>query len=253
MFDDLIIMGDLEENFATEALNQLIIEGKIKLTGKYFEYAEKQTINDNYTIIDKNIEAQNSEITMPEAVEIFLDNIKLKVTHRTFLTYKSQFNSYIIPFFKSKKLKDIVVSDVNDFKDEIVNKKLRARKIKNTLTLLNQIIKYFQDEGWIDKTCIFEIKRLEKEPKREIQILTKNQVEQLFLILEKEYKYLLPIVKNIMKEKIKLSEILQLESCYYTKCRITPRRIRTDFFKIKQKLNLNNFIFDDLRFSDFIE
>lgn len=250
--DDLIIMGDLEEDFAREILNQLIIEDKIKPTGKYFEYTETQVRKENYKIIDRNIEVRNSEITMPEAVEIFLGSIKPKISYRTFGTYKSLFNSHIIPFFKTKKLEYILISDIQEFKNEIVNKKLCAKKIKNTLTLLNQLVKYFQNEGWINKTCIFEVKRLEKEPRREIQILTKNQVEQLFLILEKEHKYLLPIVKKMMKEKLKLVEILQSGSFYYSKYRITPRKIRTDFFKIKQKLSLENFMFDDLRFSDFM-
>jgi len=248
--DDLIIMDDLDEDFATKILNQLIIEGKIKLTGKYFEYIETQTIKDNYTIIDQNIKVKNSEITMPEAVEMFLNNIKPKVTHRTFLTYKSQFNSHIIPFFKSKELKDIIVNDVDEFKDEIASKKLRPRKIKNTLVLLNQIIKYFQNKGYIGQTCIFEVKRLKKEPMRKIQILTKNQVGQLFLVLKNDYKYLFPIVKRVIKEKIKLAEVLQADRLYYAKYRITPRKIRTDFFKIKQRLNLEDFKFDDLRLSN---
>ena len=166
--DDLIIMGDLEENFATEVLNQLIIEGKIKLTGKYFEYVEMQTKKENYRIIDKNIEVKNSGITLIEAVEIFLDVIKPKVTHRTFGTYKSLFNSHIIPFFKFKKLKDVTAQDVCEFNDELANKDICAKKVKNVLALLNQLIKHFQNEGWVDKTCVFEIKRVENRSKTTI-------------------------------------------------------------------------------------
>jgi len=53
-------------------------------------------------------------------------------------------------------------------------------------------------------------------------------------------------VQKSINEKIELSEILQGE--YYFKNHITKRKIRTDFFKIKQKLGLENYMFDDLRF-----
>lgn len=105
------------------------------------------------------------------------------------------------------------------------------------------MIKHFQNEGWIERTCIFEVKRLQKETKREVQILSKSQVTELFLILEIEYKYLIPVVKKVMAEKIKLADVLKTETQY------SYRRIRKDFFKIKQKLGLEKFMFDDLRFS----
>jgi len=244
--DDLIIMGDLDENLTIETMNKLVTENKIKLAGKFFEYTEVQQRKENYRIINKNIEVKNSEITMIEAIKTFLIICKNKnLSDWTLKTYKTLFNSQIIPYFKEFKLKNIAVEDISKFKIYMQNNKTSERRVKNILALLNQLIKYFQNEGCIERTCIFKVKRLEKEPKREIQILTKNQVEQLFSILKAEYKYLLSLVEKIMKEKIKLAEILQAETQ-----QISPRKIRKDFFKIKQKLNLENFMFDDLRFSD---
>ena len=37
---------------------------------------------------------------------------------------------------------------------------LQYRRIKNTLALLNQLIKYYQKLGVIEKTCNFQVKRL---------------------------------------------------------------------------------------------
>jgi len=78
---------------------------------------------------------------------------------------------------------------------------ISERRIKNILTLLNQIIKHFQNEGYIDQTCVFEVKRIEYIPKRQIQILPKEQLTQLFEILKKKYPYLLPIFQNLITLK----------------------------------------------------
>jgi len=79
--------------------------------------------------------------------------------------------------------------------------KISDRRIRNILVLFNQIIKYYQNQGFIDKTCVFEVRRLEKIPKREIQILTQTQVVQLFTILEKDFPYLISVVRQVITLK----------------------------------------------------
>lgn len=184
---------------------------------------------------------------MIKAVKIFLQNCEGKgLSFETLKTYKTFLNAHIIPYFHKFLLKDIKIEDVADFKTYLQEKKISGRRIKNILTLLNQVIKYFQREGYLERNCVFEVKRLEKIPKRKIQILTSKQVERLFSIIKTEYKYLLPIVEKSIDEKIKLSDILQED--FYQRNRITKRKVRTDFFKIKQILGLENYMFDDLRF-----
>ena len=130
------------------------------------------------------------------------------------------------------------------------NKQISERRIKNILTLLNQIIKHFQNEGYIDKTCVFEVKRIADIPKRQIQILTPEQLMQLFKILKKKYPYLLPIVQELITLKQPLNTILTGSE---QNKKSLKRKIRKDFFKIKQELSLTNYIFDDLRFLDFVK
>jgi|GEM_PF-600624 len=242
--DDLIIMGDLEKNSTIETLNKLVTENKIKRTGKFFEYAETQHRKENYKIIDRNIKVKISEITVLQAVDLFMANLPEARTFETQKTYRSMFNSHIIPFFKDTTLGRIKVKDVEKFKIHCREKQISERRIKNILALLNQLIRYFQNIGRIKRTCIFEVKRLEKETKRQVQILNKSQVEQLFAILKKDYRYLIPIVEKIMKEKIKLNDTLTGERISKES---QKRKIRNDFAKIKQKLNLGNFMFDDLK------
>ena len=70
-----------------------------------------------------------------------------------------------------------------------------------------QIIKHFQNEGYIERTCIFEVKRIAKIPKREKNVLTSEQLAQLFKITNKKYPYLTPIIQNLIILKQPLNTI----------------------------------------------
>ena len=122
---------------------------------------------------------------------------------------------------------------------------ITERRIKNVLTLLNQIIKHFQKEGFIDKTCCFEVKRVKNISKREVQILSNKQLKQLFRVLKNRYPYLLPLVEKMIITKQPLNSILTGDE---NKKEIMKRRIRKDFYKVKQQLGLENYIINDLRF-----
>ena len=125
------------------------------------------------------------------------------------------------------------------------NKQISERRIKNILTLLNQIIKYFQNEGYIGKTCVFEVKRIADIPKRQIQILTSKQLVQLFKILKKKYPYMFPIVQKLITLKQPLNNFLTGSE---QEIKSQKEKIRKDFYKVKQELGLTNYMFDDLRF-----
>ena len=154
-------------------------------------------------------------------------------------------NAHIIPYFKDFTLKNITVSDVESFRQCMQKKQISERRIKNILTLLNQIIKYFQNEGYINKTCVFEVKRIANIPKRQILILTPEQLSQLFKITNKKYPYLTSIIQNLITLKQPLNTILTGSE---QEKKSLKRKIRKDFYKIKRELDLTNYMFDDLRF-----
>jgi hypothetical protein len=106
------------------------------------------------------------------------------------------------------------------------------------------IIKYFQNEGFIDKTCIFEVKRIANIPKRERQVLSPEQLVQLFKITNKKYPYLTQIIQNVITLKQPLNTILTGSEQYKKSLK---RKIRKDFYKIKQEIRLENYKLDDLR------
>ena len=235
------IDAETAERFLRESEN-------IKPSGDKFEYVETVRTEDKFKIIDKYIPCKNSDITVIDACNLFLDICKNKnIKQITIKAYKTFINAHIIPYFKGFVLKDITVSDIESFRKCMQNKQISERRIKNILTLLNQIIKHFQNEGYIDKTCVFEVKRIADIPKRQIQILTPEQLTQLFEILKKKYSYLLPIVQNLITLKQPLNTILTGNEQHKKSLK---RKIRKDFYKIKQELGLINYMFDDLRFSN---
>lgn len=142
-------------------------------------------------------------------------------------------------------LKDVRIQDIQNFRQYLQENKVSERRIKNVLALLNQIIKYFQNEGYIDKICVFEVKRIADILKRQIQILTPEQLAQLFKITNKKYPYLTPIIQNVITLKQPLNTILIGNE---QQKKSLKRKIRKDFYKIKQEMGLENYIFDDLRF-----
>ena len=241
--EDIVMFCDIDADIAKKFIYE---SENIKPVGNKFEYVETTKAEDKFMIIDKNIPSRNADITVIAACEIFLENCQNKnIKINTIKAYKTFINAHIIPYFRDYKLKDIMVTYIENFRKIMQNKQISERRIKNILTLLNQILRTFQNEGYIDKTCVFEVKRIADIPKRQIQILTPEQLAQLFKILKKKYPYLLPIVQKLITLKQPLNTILTGNE---QEKKSLKRKIRKDFCKVKQELGLANYMFDDLRF-----
>ena len=279
--EDIVMFCDIDAKTAGKFLQE---SENVKPLGNKFEYVETIKAEDKFKIIDKNIPSKNLDITVVTACEMFLKIKQQTLTEQSYQAYKTFVYSKIIPYFKSVLLKNIKVQDVQNFKKYLQENKVSERRIKNILALLNQIIKYFQNEGYIDKICVFEVKRIADIPKRQIQILTPEQLAQLFRILKKKYPYLLPIVQNLITLKQPLNTILTGSEKADGQNEVSPvseqieptarmckrrnsvstklfqdseqhkkslmRKIRKDFYKIKQEIELENYKMDDLRFSN---
>ena len=182
--EDIAMFCDIDTKTAEAFLQK---SENIKPVCNKFEYTETIKAEDKFRIIDKNIPSKNSDITVVEACEIFLEIKQNTLTEMSFQVYKTFVYSKIIPYFMKFRLKDITIQDILNFRKYLQNNKVSERRIKNIFALLNQIIKHFQNEGFIDKTCVFEVKRISDIPKRQIQILTPEQLAQLLKILKKKY------------------------------------------------------------------
>lgn len=240
--EDIVMFTGLEIDTVRNFLDQSDNIQKFKNEFEYVGIIQKE---ETFKIIDKNILSQNSDITLIDAINLFMEIKNCKLSSWSKKTYKSFINSQILPFFRKYKLKDITIQDIEQFKLSMNENGITERRIKNVLTLLNQIIKHFQKEGIIDKTCCFEVKRVKNLSKREVQILSNKQQKQLFQVLKKRYPYLLPLVEKMIITKQPLNSILTGDE---NKKEILKRRIRKDFYKVKQQLGLENYIINDLRF-----
>ena len=246
--EDIVMFCEIDATIAKGFLQE---SENIKPVGNKFEYVESVKTEEKFKIVDKNIECQNSDITVVEACTDFLNIWQSKVVKlNTIKAYRAFINAHIIPYFKNFKLKDMTISDIENFRKTMQNIPISERRIKNILALLNQIIRYFQDEGYIDKTCVYEVKRIADIPKREIQILTSEQLAQLFKITNKKYPYLTLIIQKLITLKLPLNAILTGDE--QEKERI-KQKIRKDFYKIKQEMGLENYKLDDLRFCNKID
>ena len=240
--EDIVMFCEIDPDVARKFLQE---SENIKPVGNKFEYVEAAKTEDKFKIIDKNIQCKNSDITVIQACEMFLDLKQQNLTEQSFQSYKTFVYSKIIPYFKEFKLKDITVQDLQSFKKYLQENKISEPRIKNILALLNQIIKYFQNEGYIEKTCVFEVKRITDIPKREKPVLTSEQLAQLFKMTKRKYPYLTPIIQKIITLKQPLNTILTDNE---QQKKSLKRKIRKDFYKIKQDMRLGNYKLDDLRF-----
>ncbi len=246
--EDIVMFCEIDAEVAEEFLRE---SENIKLCEDKFEYIEAVKTKDKFKIVDKNTPCIDSDITVTDACNSFLNICQSRnVKQNTIKAYKTFINAHIIPYFKEFMLKNITISNVESFRKCMQNKQISERRIKNILTLLNQIIKHFQNEGYIDKTCVFEVKRIANIPKRQIQILTPEQLAQLFKILKKKYPYMLPIVQKLIALKQPLNTILTGSEQEKNKLK---NKIRKDFYKVKKEMGLANYMFDDLRFCNHID
>ena len=78
----------------------------------------------------------------------------------TYRNYRSIFNFNILPYLKGYFLNNIGTDEIKAVYNACLLRGLKPRRIKNTMALLNQLIKYFQNLGIIENTCNFQVKRL---------------------------------------------------------------------------------------------
>jgi hypothetical protein len=147
-----------------EDLQTLLKEGKLTFDGEKYKYTEK--VKAEFGIFIEPVSKNNNNLLFNDAVNLFLhSHAKINCTHKTYRTYLSIFKMNILPFFKELDLNSIKNEDIIAFYKNCKQRNLENRRFKNTLALLNQLIKYFQNQGVIDKKCVFQVKRLTSKTK----------------------------------------------------------------------------------------
>ncbi len=140
-------------------LEHLLNSNKIVFEQGLYKYREEKP-KQEFIICTKH--ATNFQvITFDFATNYFLENYaKNNCKYSTFRKYRSSLKYHILPFFMDKMLNDITCNDIQEFFYFCKNRNLSPKVLKNTLALLNQMIKYFQNLEVIDRTCNFQVQRL---------------------------------------------------------------------------------------------
>ena len=140
-------------------LEQLLNENKLVFERGLYKYQEEKPKQEFIVCTKQTTNYQ--VITIDAAIEYFLENyVKNNCKSNTFRKYRGLLKHHIFPFFKNKNLNDITFNDIQKFYYFCKSRDLPPRAMKNTLALLNQMIKYFQNLGVIERTCNFQVRRL---------------------------------------------------------------------------------------------
>ena len=140
-------------------LEHLLNEDKIVFEQGLYKYKEEKP-KQEFIICTKQT-TNYQVITIDAAIEYFLENYaKNNCKYSTFRKYRSVLKYHILPFFRDKMLNYITCNDIQEFYCFCKSRNFPPRVLKNTLALLNQMIKYFQNLGIIDRTCNFQVRRL---------------------------------------------------------------------------------------------
>ena len=140
-------------------LERLLNEGKLIFEQELYKYQEQKS-KQEFIICAKQV-ANYQVITIDAAIDYFLENyVKNNCKLNTYRRYRRMLKYYIAPFFKNKNLNDISCNDVHEFYYFCKSKNFPPKVLKNTLALMNQMIKYIQNLGIIEMTCKFQVRRL---------------------------------------------------------------------------------------------
>ena len=140
-------------------LEHLLNEGKLVFEQGLYKYQEEKP-KQEFIICTKQV-TNFQVITFNIAINYFLENYtKNNCKYSTFRKYQSSLKYHILPFFRDKMLNDITCNDIQEFYYFCKSRNFPPKVLKNTLALLNQMIKYFQNLGIIDRSCNFQVRRL---------------------------------------------------------------------------------------------
>ncbi len=145
-------------------LKHLLNEGKLVFEQGLYKYQEEK-IKQEFIICVKQT-TNYQVITIGVAIDYFLENyVKNNCKLNTYRRYSRMLKYCIAPFFKNKNLNDITCNDVHEFYYFCKSRNFPPKVLKNTLALLNQMIKYFQNLGIVNRTCNFQVRRLSDKTK----------------------------------------------------------------------------------------
>lgn len=140
-------------------LEKLITDGKLLLENGIYKYQDFE--NKIEFAVFTSSEAENKNITLKAVSEIFMkDYVANFCKLNTIKTYTAILRTNIIPILGNKKVREINTEDIKRFYTICKRRGIGERRLKNSLALLNQILKYCKREKLAKTDCEFQVRRL---------------------------------------------------------------------------------------------
>ena len=140
-------------------LEKLITYGKLLFENGIYKYQDFE--NKVEFAVFANPETENKNITLKTVSEIFMKDYAANFCKpNTIKTYTAILRTNIIPIFGNKKVREICTEDIKRFYTICKRHGMGERRLKNSLALLNQILKYCRRENLAAVNCNFQVRRL---------------------------------------------------------------------------------------------
>src|SRR5574344_268691 len=212
-FDDVLIMTGIDKSDAENVLKSLVEENQLQYKNDKYYFISKPTYSSTIVIKENKIEQglMNYEVNFVDASILFLQNYANKnCSIETQRTYSSIFKNNLNIYFKDFLLEDITIDDVNKFRESSLRRCYSAKRIKNSVALLNQLLKYFRNSGYQKSLCEFQVQRVKDKRQKEIIILDTQTIKQAKTLAQNYSKTLYLIIEIILNLGLKFYEILAL-------------------------------------------
>ncbi len=140
-------------------LEKLVADSKLSLENGIYKYQDFE--NKVEFAVFTNSEAENKNITLKTVSEIFMkDYVANFCKPNTIRTYTAILRTNVIPILGNKKVQEISAEDIKRFYTICKWRGMGERRLKNSLALLNQILKYCKREKLAKTDCDFQVRRL---------------------------------------------------------------------------------------------
>lgn len=140
-------------------LEKLIADGKLSLENGIYKYRDFE--NKVEFAVFTNSKTGNKNITLKTASEIYMkDYVANFCKPNTIKTYTAILRTNVIPILGKKKVREISSEDIKRFYTICKRREMGERRLKNSLALLNQILKYCKREKLAKTHCDFQVRGL---------------------------------------------------------------------------------------------
>lgn len=148
------------------------------------EECERALIEVKAKVLDGNVtQLDKMQTTLSEWFTIWLDSKKKKIKVTTYSQYECFFRLYLNPLLGHYKLKQLTKMVVqHDLVDDMIERGLSEKTIRNTVTTLNSSLIAAVEEEYLDRRRFTSLDYRGAKPIRKMDTLTEEELNQLIYL-----------------------------------------------------------------------